>query len=444
MSTELPEVRSTGRWWGVNAIALVVSGAGILSHRPGLVLAGVIGIAFAAVSRASTPPTVDLSVDRQLSEQSPGADETVRVTVRVTNTGDSLLSDLRFIDGVPPALTVESGSPRLGTALKPGKMAEFEYTVRASRGVHHFEPSLVIARDVTGTTEHRLETTDQTTITCVPSLSTVQVSLPLHTQTTGVTGRVVTNDGGSGVVFHSVREYRHGDPLNRIDWNRTARTGEFSTVEFQRECSATVVILIDARPAAYSALAWDDPPILERSITATGALFDGFLASDDRVGIAALSPTDCWLTPGSGPTHRARARELLATHPALSPTAPDELFFKITKLRRLRRRLPTDAQVVFCSPLSDPYSATVARRLNAHGHRVTIISPDPTSKGNGRDAGETGTGDETTNRTAGQTLERVDRSLRCAELRDDGIRVIDWGAEPLQTALDRSTQRWST
>ncbi|MFC6961585.1 DUF58 domain-containing protein [Halocatena marina] len=436
------ERRRTDRWRGVNAVALVVSGAGILANQPGLVLAGVIGIAFAAVSRAGMPPTIDLSVDRQLSDRSPDSGEVVRVTVRVENTGNSLLSDLRFIDGVPPALTVESGSPRLGTALKPGKAAEFEYAVRASRGVHQFTPSLAIARDASGTAERRLEVSDQSTITCVPSLSTMQpVSLPLSAQTTGSAGRVVTDDGGSGVVFHTVREYRHGDPLNRIDWNRAARTGEFSTIEFQRERSATVVILIDARESAYTALASDDSPVIERSITAAGALFDGCLASDDRVGVAALSPTDCWLAPGSGTTHRARAETLLATHEALSPTAPDEPFFKMMKLRRLRRLLPTDAQVVFCTPLSDAYATIVARRLNAHGHHVTVLSPDPTAQ-------RTEQVDETeamgqTDRTAGQTLERIDRSLRCSSLRDDGIRVVDWGTEPLQTAIDGAARRWS-
>jgi uncharacterized repeat protein (TIGR01451 family) len=420
-------VRSTARWRGVNVISLIVSGTGVLADQPGLVLAGVIGIAFAAVARASIPPTVDLSIDRRLSDETPDPDEPVRVTVRVTNTGDSLLSDLRFIDGVPSALVVEDGSPRFGTALRPGASAEFEYTVTAARGVHQFDSSLVIARDVSGAKERWIEMTQttQTTITCVPPLPE-PVSIPLYAQTTGITGQVPTSDGGSGVAFHTVREYRPGDPLGRIDWNRTARTGEFSTIEFQRERSATIVLLIDAREAAYIAPDADDPTALERSITAAGALFEGFLATDDRVGIAVLSPTDCWLAPGTGDTHRTRARELLATHPAVSPTAPNGPFFGRAKLRRFRRQLPTDAQVVFCSPLPDLYASLVARRLNAHGHRVTVVSPDPM-------------GDE----TAGQKLERTQRSLRCSSLRDEGIRVIDWSDQPLRTAIETATYRWS-
>lgn len=419
-------VRSTARWRGVNVISLVVSGTGVLADRPGLVLSGVIAIAFTAVARAGTPPTVDLSIERRLSDEMPGPDEPVRVTVQLTNTGDSVLTDLRFIDGVPPALVVEDGSPRFGTALRPGASAEFEYTVTAARGVHHFDPSLAIARNVSGAKERRIEiTAKQNTITCVPPLPQ-PVSLPLRAQTTGITGQVPTSDGGSGLAFHAVREYRHGDPLSRIDWNRTARTGEFSTVEFQRERSATVMLLIDARKAAYVAPDSEDPTALERSIKAAGALFEGFLATDDRVGIAVLSPTDCWLAPGTGDTHRMRARELLATHPAVSSDAPDGTFFGRAKLRRFRRRLPTDAQIVFCSPLPDRYAALVARRLNAYGNHVTVVSPDPT-------------GDETT----GGTLERIERSLRCSALRDDGIRVIDWNDEALRTAIETATQRWS-
>jgi uncharacterized protein (DUF58 family) len=419
-------VRSTARWRGVNVISLVVSGTGVLADRPGLVLAGVIGIAFAAVARAGTPPTIDLSIERRLSDEMPGPDDPVTVTVQVTNTGNRVLPDLRIIDGVPSALVVEDGSPRFGTALRPGASAEFKYTVTAARGVHQFDPSLVIARDMSGAKERRVEgTATQTTITCVPPLSQ-PVSLPLREQTTGITGQVPTSDGGSGLAFHAVREYRHGDPLSRIDWNRTARTGEFSTIEFQRERSATVVLLIDAREAAYIAPDSHDSTALERSITAAGALFEGFLATDDRVGIAVLSPTDCWLAPGSGDTHRTRARELLATHPAVSPDAPDSSYFGRATLRRFRRRLPTDAQVVFCTPLPDRYSALVARRLDAHGHHVTVVSPDPMGP-----------------ETAGGKLEHTERSLRCSALRDDGIRVIDWNDGSLRTEIETATQRWS-
>lgn len=439
MGTEYPIVRPTRRWHGVNAIALLVSGIGILASRPGLVLSGIIGVAFAVASRVDSPPTVDLAVERRLSDAEPARDTSVTVTVSVTNTGDALCPDLRIIDGVPPALTVEDGSPRHGTALRPGKTVAFEYTVRAHRGVHRFEPMVAIARNASGTTERRRTIdSEETTITCLPPLSRPEpVALPLYNHAVGVTGRVATRAGGAGTVFHSVREYRHGDPPNRIDWNHTARTGELTTVEYRRERSVTVVVLIDARNAAYVASSRDDRPALEHSVVAAGAVFEGLLATDNRAGLSVLSPTECWLAPGSGQAHRAQARELLGTHPALSPTPPEEPFLKMTSLRRLRHRLPTDAQVVFCSPLPDSYAATVARKLHAHGHPTTVLSPDPMRMGfeNGMDRDEHATG--TTAQLAG-----IERSLRCGTLRDDGICVVDWGTESLREAVQTASHRW--
>lgn len=445
MSTEYPIVRPTRRWHGVNAIALLVSGVGVLASQPGLVLSGVIGIAFAVASRVDSPPTVALDIERRLSDPTPAPDTSVTVTVTVTNAGDALCPDLRVIDGVPPALTVEDGSPRLGTALGPGNTVTFEYTVSPTRGVHRFDPMVAIARNASGTTERQRTVTEssenETTIACIPPLSrTEPVALPLYDQAVGVTGRVATRAGGAGTVFHSVREYRHGDPPSRIDWNRTARTGELTTVEYRRERSATVVVLIDARSVAYVAPSQDDRPAVEHSIAAAGTVFEGLLATGNRVGLAALSPTECWLAPASGQAHRAQARELLGTHTALSPTPPEEPFLKMTSLRRLRHRLTTDTQVVFCSPLSDRYAATVARQLRAHGHPTTVVSPDPTRAGV---EDRTDRDEQTAATEASMGLAGIERSLRCSELRDDGIRVVDWGDEPLRRAIETASQRWS-
>src|SRR5699024_7268000 len=48
--------RRTGRWRGVSALALVAGATGIFTASAGLVLVGVVGIAFAALSRSAHPP----------------------------------------------------------------------------------------------------------------------------------------------------------------------------------------------------------------------------------------------------------------------------------------------------------------------------------------------------------------------------------------------------
>ena len=413
--------RRTERWRGVSALALVAGAAGVLANQPALVVAGTVGIAFAALARAAGPPEIEVALERTVSDADPDPDDSVTVTVDVTNTGESILPDLRLIDGVPPALDVASGSPRLGTALRPGESATLSYDVTATRGNHAFEPALAVARDVSGTAERaRRVRADATPIACVPSLKSAG-ELPLRAQTTGQPGRVLTEIGGSGVAFHTTREYRPGDPLSRIDWNGLAKTGELATVDFREERAASVVLLIDAREEAYRAPGPDAESAVERSVRAAGALYDALTDEENRVGIAALSPEPCWLAPGAGTAHRARVRELLATHPALAPTPPDAPFYPSIRARRLRRRLPDDAQLVVCSPLCDDTIVRLLQRFDSAGHRVTVVSPDPTSEA-----------------TPGRRLAGIERRLRLSTLRSASIPALDWRDEPLATALARA------
>ena len=413
--------RRTERWRGVSALALVAGAAGVLASQAALVVAGAVGVAFAALANAARPPELSLALERSVSDADPDPGDSVTVTVDVTNTGESSLPDLRVIDGVPPALGVESGSPRLGTALRPGESATFSYEVAVARGSHAFEPALAVARDVSGTAERaRRVTADATPLTCVPTLEAAG-ELPLRAQTTGQPGRVLTEIGGSGVAFHTTREYRPGDPLSRLDWNGLAKTGELTTVDFREERAASVVLLVDAREEAYRATGPDAESAVERSVRAAGSLYGALTDEENRIGIAALSPEPCWLAPGVGTAHRAQAQELLATHPALASTPPEGTYYPSIRGRRLRRRLPDDAQLVVCSPLCDDGVVRLLQRFDAAGHRVTVVSPDPTDGA-----------------TPGRRLAGVERRLRLSTLRSAGIPALDWRDEPLATALARA------
>jgi uncharacterized repeat protein (TIGR01451 family) len=416
----------TRRWTGIDGVALLVGGVGVLLQQPAVLLMAVVGVGFAAYARSGTPPTVSLDITRELSDESPEPGDDVTVTVRVENTGDGSLADLRIVDGVPPALEVTEGTARLGTALRPGKSAVFAYDVTATRGKHEWEPTQVIARDPSGSIERSVEVHAETTLRCLPELGAT-AELPLRGLTTQYTGRVATDVAGVGVEFYATREYRPGDPLSRIDWNRYAREGELSTLQFREERAANVVLVVDTRESAYVAPDPDAPNAVERSVDAASRAFTALLGSGDRVGVAAFGPEPCWLPPSTGDDHRARARKMLATHPGFAPTPPENArFFPSIRFRRLRRRFPADAQVLLFSPLVDDVVVRTARQFDAHGHLVTVISPDPT-------------GDD----TVGHTLARVERRNRISALRRAGVHVLDWGEESLATELARAERRWN-
>ncbi|WP_134669400.1 DUF58 domain-containing protein [Halorussus marinus] len=419
-------IRTTNRWRGVSAVAFLAGGLGVLFSSPVVLLSGVVGVAFAAYARTASPPAVALEVTRAVSDDQPLPGEEVTVHLTVENVGDATLPDLRLVDGVPDALGVVDGSPRLGTALRPGKTARLTYAVTAERGDHAFDPVSVVARDFSGATEVETQIECETTLTCVPKLGTT-VDVPLRAQTTQYTGRVTTDSGGSGVEFHATREYRRGDPLSRVDWNRLARTGDLTTIDFREERAASVVVVVDAREEAYCSAPGDDRNAVQYGVDAAGKALTKLLDAGNRAGLASFGPETCWLAPGAGHDHQARARDLLATHPAFGPVPAGGTFYPTSRLKWLRKRLPPSSQVLFVTPLCDDFAGEVARRLDAEGHLVTVLSPDPTAT-----------------ETPGQRLARTRRAHRLTGLREAGIRAIDWSLDDrLGVALERSARRWT-
>ncbi len=419
--------RQTRRWYGVTVVALLTLGLGVLTSQPGLLLASAFGVAFAGYGQLTTPPEMDVAVERSLSDADPDEGDEVTVTVTVRNDGDRAMVDLRLVDGVPPGLVVTEGTQRHGMALRPGEASTYSYVVTAHRGDHVFQPTTVIARDASGATERVTSVATETAVTCEPTLPTTTLEFPLRAQTSQHTGRFPADAGGPGVEFYATREYRPGDPLSRIDWNRTARTREFTTVEYRVERTVTVVLLVDARAEAYRASAPHERSAVERSVEAAREAYVSLTAEGHDVGVSALSPTDCWLSPGKGPDHRVRATKLFGTHPAVSPVPHTEETNIYASIQTLKSRLPGDAQVVLFSPLCDDLVVDSIVRLDAYGHLTTVVSPDPT-----------------TDDTAGHRVARARRSLRIADLRRRAIPVVDWDAdEEFERAVAGSRRRWS-
>lgn len=434
-SDDEPTVRRTRRWRGVAAIALFTSAAGVLTASPSILLLGVVGAGFAAYPRLSTPPSPDLELEREVEPEAPERGESVRVTVRVRNVGGRTLPDVRLVDGVPPMLPVTDGTPRHAALLRPGATTEYRYAVRATRGRHRFNPMTVIARDATGATEVETTVEAETTVECVSEAP----ETPLRRRATDRSGRVVTDEGGSGVEFHSTREYRRGDPINRIDWRRRARTGELATVEFREERAASVVLCVDTRPAAYRAAASGEPHGVAYGVSGADQLLSTLSERRDFVGLASLGRDRFWLPPGTGADHHDRTRRLLDGHPAFSTRPPetDDEDRRVAnsaderrelareRARTLKARLDADVQVVLLSPLTDEFPATLTLALEADGAAVTVVSPDVTSDG-----------------TVGGRLARVERANRIRTLRAADVPVVDWNPdEPLGSELIREEER---
>ena len=425
---EIPTgLRRTNRWRGVAGLTLLAIGLGLLLEQPAALLAGVFGVAFAAYGQIGAAPAPDLRVERAIDDEEPAVGDEVPVTVTVTNEGEETLTDLRLVDGVPDGLAVADGAPRGATALRPGSTVELTYEVTATRGAHAFDPLVAITRDVTGATERVVEVDAADRIACTPELPADPPAFPLRAQTTRYTGRTTAEEGGDGVEFHATREYRAGDPLSRIDWRRTARTRDLTTVEYRRERAASVMIVVDARKAAYASHDPHGETSVDRCVDAARTVAASLLGEGHSVGLTAVSPRSCWTTPGRGIEHRLAITTQLAEQEAFARRPPEESVNVYGAGREIRGRIASDTQVVVVSPLIDEGGAQLAHRFDAHGHLTTVVSPDPCVED-----------------TVGQQAATISRSLRITKARHGGLPTIDWQrGEPLERALLRSNRRWS-
>lgn len=416
-----PRPHRTNRWRGVVAVGLVAAATGLLADVPGLVLLAAPALVFAAYPRLVVPPTPSgaIAVERRLSDESPAPGDHVDVTLTVRNVGDRTLFDCRVVDGVPAALSVVDGTPRVAAVLRPGAETTVEYTIAVEDGTHSFDPATVVLRDVSGTWEVETTASTETTVECALDETTG----PARDLTVESAGRVLSEQGGEGVEFHRTREYRRGDASSRIDWTRYARDGDLATIEYREEHAVSVVLLVDATPSAYRAASGENEPhAVVKSVTAARQLFDVLSSRRNRVGVAAVGRATAWLPPGAGPDHRTRANDLLSTHPtvATAPPSAEEIDQSVgAQIDQIRARLPGESQVVLLSPLCDDDVVEAVLTLEAHGHPVTVLSPDATA-------------DE----SVGERLAGIERRNRLHRLRQVGVDVVEWEPEePLGTAL---------
>lgn len=398
------EPRPTHRWRGVVGIALLAAAVGLLSTRPSVLLLAGLGTVFAAYPWIAPVPEPTVTVDRRVSESRPIPGDPVEVTVTVRNDGDGTLYDLRVVDGVPPGLAVVEGSPRAGCLLRPGETTTFSYALEPTVGCHRFGPVTVIARDLSGSREITMTATIEMDIRCHKPARRPA----LRADALRHLGQLTGDSGGSGLEFYALREYLPGDPARHIAWAQYARTGEPATVDFLREQRTRVMLVIDAREAAYRSRPGHAHAV-QLSVEAADLISTTLQDAKNPVGVGTIGRRVSWLAPRLGSKHRVDLRRVLTTDPALAPTPPETETDIDSQFRQLCIRLQDASQVLFLSPLVDDAAVAFVCKLDSIGVPVSVVSPDVTDR-----------------ETAGQRLAGIERRNRLKRIRTDGIPVLDW------------------
>ena len=437
------------RWEPALILSLVLAGVGAFFGSVVAILSAVIPLSYVLFgSINSLPDSPSITIERDISKTKPSPGTAVTITLRVRNNDNVVYSDIRVVDAVPDDISVVAGSPRAAFSLRPGAERELEYTVIARRGTSEFSAPYIRIRNLSGTQR-------ETTLSSVSGENTIKCyvqsgDVPLQVANTIRTGSITSRDSGEGLDFHSVREYRSEDRISRVDWRHYAKTNDLTTVEFQEQQSATVLLVVDARAIVNATPFVGHPDGVELVTYAAAQLTGALLDTGHRVGVTVLGvdedtiislvETDSagfpWIQPESQPETATRIQNLLdqvyrhwndnttqdmmTANESATQTASTDGGDAIAN--RIINRTNTSTQVLLLSPLLDEKLLPTVRQLRVSGRDVSCVSPELTG-GPGKSA----------------TVASFERQVCLDELREIGALIVDWDPEqPLGPVLEQN------
>lgn len=372
------------------------------------------------------PETPRLKVTRRLSKDRTLPGRPIRITLTVTNEGAGLEEAL-LEDVVPPGLRLIEGQPGVLLSLPPGADVELSYTVSGERGIYRFEQVRITASDFLGLFKTRTTASASGQLFVLPEVIRLN-RVDIRPRATRIyAGLIPARQGGPGVEFFGVREYQPGDPTRWINSRASARHTEALFVnEFEQERVADVGLILDARLQGDAQA--QGRSLFEYGVQATAALAVALLRGGNRVGLFIYGRWLDWTFPGYGKVQQERILH------ALARAEPDASAVFETLDHLPTRLFPARSQLILVSPLL-PQDPELLIKLRARGYRLLVISPDPIA------FEQQGLGNDQPARLASR-LARLERELLLRQLRQAGIRVVNWQVEtPFQqvahTALSR-------
>ncbi|MEX0781249.1 MAG: DUF58 domain-containing protein [Dehalococcoidia bacterium] len=169
-----------------------------------------------------------------------------------------------------------------------------------------------------------------------------------------------------------LREYRPGDPLKRIDWKATARTGELQSRVYEPSSTQQLYLMlnIDTMEHPWEGYLKDE---LERLVSTTASIAVWAAGVKYSVGLLANGAFPDADRPIRLPPSRSRD-QLSRILDALAVIQPLTLGDLAGAIEREGGRLPAGSTIVVIASLIPPRLAGMIARLAAEGNRVFVVA----------------------------------------------------------------------
>jgi uncharacterized protein (DUF58 family) len=247
-------------------------------------------------------------------------------------------------------------------------------------------------------------------------------------QPLGLVGQHRSRRTGDGSEFASIRPFRAGDRLRRVNWRVSLRSEELHVVSALAEEDAEVLLLVDALADHGSSGGVDGAASsLDVTIRSAAAVAEHYIRSGDRVALRVVGPGQEHAAPRAGRRQLRRIQGLLAR---VRPGEPREL-------TRIQVRATAGTIVLVLTPMLSPLVASTATSLVARGLSVLVIDTLPEQVVPARVEGQ----DPETAELAWR-IRRLERDAVLGTLAGAGCPVVHWlGPGTLDEVLLRLARR---
>lgn len=177
------------------------------------------------------------------------------------------------------------------------------------RGIYTVGPLVACSNDPVGLFHVQLTRTTPVTVIIYPQI----VELPdLQLPFADLSGeeRALLHLQTRSAQASAVRQYSHGDSLNRIHWPSTARCGQLMSKEFDSGKSSDVWLVLDLEHSIHKSVGTERTD--EYAVTVAASLANLALSEERSVGLIAYGDRNYLLPPSGGAKHMSRVLETLA------------------------------------------------------------------------------------------------------------------------------------
>jgi uncharacterized repeat protein (TIGR01451 family) len=324
-----------------------------------------------------------LSASRTCDQATAEVGDRVGVSVIVTNTGTLpvpwvLLEDLlprKALDVRFPGLKVKGKRLQIGM-LRGGGKTEVRYQLEClTRGYYQIGPVVMETGDLFGLHRRFRVETEPSFLLVYPRIVALQGYEIASRRPIGEV-RLIHRLYEDPTRIGGVRPYEAGDPLNRVHWRATARTGTLHSKIYEPSTLAGVTVFLDFHQAGYHRQG--EPLRSELAVTTAVSLANAVCELGQQVGLATNGRDAADRIRLEGWEHDPRTRNQARETGAMKEES-ERLQPLVVETRRGVEQLPRIRDVLARVELTDglTFAELVSETLGRVPRDATIIAVLP-------------------------------------------------------------------